>query len=133
MREIRFRAWHKSKGIMRVVAHISNLLTVGTYVDVRMNEPDTITKIEEAWDEGDYILMQYTGLRDKNGKEIYEGDILSHKFFSRPVQVTFLRNGDYEELFYDVEADTGENIFEVIGNIYENPDLLNPPTPKDEL
>ena len=55
MREIRFRAWYKSDALM-----IDNESFGGSIPFSNTN----------------YILMQYTGLKDKNGKEIYEGDIL---------------------------------------------------------
>src|SRR3990167_11065719 len=94
-----------------------------------------------------FSLMQFTGLLDKSGKEIYEGDIVKYlvhyprdyqernpkKKFGRiagPVQWTkgwlYLDydgedNGD-NALLYEKEAEN----WEIIGNIYENPDLLNP-------
>ena len=79
------------------------------------------------------ILMQYTGLKDKNGKEIYEGDIIKTKIF----------NGKYEnaEVYWNVNAwcirtkkettglfvTKGEYGVEIIGNIYENQELLEKP------
>ncbi len=135
MRDIKFRAWNKSKGVMAIVAHISNLLTVGEYIDVRMNEPDAVTNIEEEWNEGEYILMQFTGLLDKKGKEIYEGDIVSYTWEedmgqwnknhamkatvewaeSKAGFAPFYRFDDYECRISTVE---------VIGNIHSNPELL---------
>jgi uncharacterized phage protein (TIGR01671 family) len=86
-------------------------------------------------------LMQYTGLKDKNGKEIYEGDIVeahSHYFDGNfdadnnfRAQVKFsewaslgladIKNGDWYEFF---DTSHLEEPCEIIGNIYENPELL---------
>jgi hypothetical protein len=80
-------------------------------------------------------IGQYTGLKDKNGKEIYEGDILETDL-SFPYVVVVFRNGafmyqchDSGEDFYDYMAPAAkeakmDHFLEVIGNIYENPELL---------
>ena len=80
------------------------------------------------------IVRQYTGLKDKNGKEIYEGDLLLNKncnnYYVRPVTVMF-EDGSF--CFNDSGCPTCDEFlgnlllntdFEVIGNIYENPELL---------
>jgi uncharacterized phage protein (TIGR01671 family) len=78
--------------------------------------------------------MQYTGLHDKNGKEIYEGDIVKFENIKAKIIYGFcgfefewidgytdkIRLCKTEPLFKNVSL-----IFEVIGNIYENPELLN--------
>jgi uncharacterized phage protein (TIGR01671 family) len=75
-----------------------------------------------------YELMQYTGLTDKNGKEIYEGDIIHLKFGELNANLVVkwdkymglkYHNGGWTSL---VHVDTHG---EVIGNIFENPELLN--------
>lgn len=75
-------------------------------------------------------IMQYTGLKDKNGKEVYEGDIIQwpHLKSSSPVEVYY---NDSEFVFVGRPVDRNEETeswldskCEVIGNIYENPELI---------
>jgi len=74
----------------------------------------------------DFILMQYTGLKDKNGKDIYEADVIS--YFIHTYRVGFhngtfglfsLNHHGFTPFFDSVELQC-----EVIGNIHENPELL---------
>ena len=113
MREIKFRAWDKLTTKMYGVEFIN-------FADFRDKEGST-------------ILMQYTGLKDKNGKEIYEGDIVT----SLDWDGKFLCQYDSKFAcfeFYDDQTDTflggasyGDKVplLEVIGNVYEHPELLN--------
>lgn len=112
-REIKFRAWDKHYKRFR---------------DIVLNSPISALNNNEI-DER-FELTQYTGLKDKNGKEIYEGDILR-------VYDDFFRDG-LDDMYGVVKFDNGRFYlntfkpyynetwiyFEVVGNIYENPELL---------
>jgi len=87
------------------------------------------------------ILMQYTGLKDKNGVEIYEGDVLAlweyeTKFPARKYNDDSNCIVEWSVKFggwYDIRHDHRINIYpsdryEIIGNIYQNPELLCQPT-----
>lgn len=98
------------------------------FLDVGLMTGPQNSKI--GWNSGDEcILMQYTGLKDKNGKEIYEGDICKNGDYESDAHAYNYR---IEEVVYnEKEASfSGWNFnedgmtCEVIGNIYENPELL---------
>lgn len=124
-REIKFRAWHKDLKKMFKIGQIT--LEKGTW-NFEPNDRDFIGMSIPY--QPSFVLMQYTGLHDKNGKEIYEGDILKvyYKGMSEVGYVEY--DNDYCE--YKIIINTDKDYFslwksidlEKIGNIYENPELL---------
>ena len=132
MREIKFRAWLKEDKKMENVKTMD--FTDKTIRCLKKNEFINAYLLRRVSFD-DVELMQYTGLKDKNGKEIYEGDIIEYKFpYDRRLNhispVKFLetetsfgvkdRYGNEIPLYMI----TTNNFFEVIGNIYENKNLL---------
>ncbi len=139
MREIKFRAWDKKNKLMIMVDQI--LFSSNRLVFVWDNNMRIDNEAGLLIDKDIGILMQYTGLKDKNGKEIYEGDILKYekyndnmiiKPYTKLVEVSF-KDGrffgrcvkkakwDKEDTFSVITNDC--NRFEVIGNIHKNPEL----------
>jgi hypothetical protein len=117
MREIKFRAFDKEEKVMIYEFELSG------------NGDFCLAKGFFHQDEGldvyikDFILMQYTGLKDKNGKEIYEGDIL--KIGNSNIEVIWDKNNAWFTLKSNHFHLGFQSIFyEVIGNIYEHPHLL---------
>ncbi|HFD2052565.1 TPA: YopX family protein [Clostridium perfringens] len=121
-REIKFRVWsEKNKKMLEIQKHS---FKTGKSMPYGYNI---------AYDFGE--LMQYTGLKDENEKEIYEGDILSIKIYSgdkvivEGKTVVEFKDGCFGVIWGHDKAFLSLNSFfkakfEVIGNIYENPELL---------
>lgn len=124
----RYRAWHKTWEEMGKVKRIrfdddGNATTV-LFMGKVFGENAKIDELE---------LMQSTGLKDKNGKEIFEGDIVDYK--GRKAVVKW--HGSYASFIYRFVDELKERVsewhplflayyhFEVIGNIYENKELLD--------
>lgn len=136
---IKFRAWDKTDGKMVDLA-TSNLDAFGVclFHDLCIKGKTTFKNAEEVHE---YEVMQFTGLHDKNGREIYEGDVLRDAEWGMRNEGVFFntekgafyawwrydkpKSGQRKDVFsggyFDAErASHGE----VIGNIYENPELL---------
>jgi uncharacterized phage protein (TIGR01671 family) len=112
MRELKFRAWIEKEKYMAVQGE-PDLETLGSFMHHYSDCKN---------------LMQYTGLKDKNGKEVYEGDILSNQYGKKDL-VVFFENGFFgksktNQTTYNPLCNGYLKNKEIIGNIYENPELL---------
>lgn len=126
MRTFKFRAWDGNK------IHYTDDFTLlqfkkGSWIMLTTDGSDSIYWAEERKENN--VLMQFTGLLDKNGKEIYEGDIVadrSHTDLVFSIQYDTEHAGYYMPEAFDEECrfPISEVELEVIGNIYENPELL---------
>jgi len=120
MREIKFRAWDKENEKMMKV---SSLHLENKEISVKENGTFRLFRMQD--------LMQYTGLNDKNGKEIYEGDILFFRDENTKYVVVWQDAAfiikSIEIRKYSEEMcwlDDTEICCEIVGNIYENKNLL---------
>ena len=127
MREIKFRAWYTK----------SNKWLDDVMIDLKgvpESYSDNDGGKEGLWEHAlgnwkDTIISQYTGLKDKNDKEIYEGDIVTYQYNGNLIlnmKVEWLKGGFYltDETIYERPSRWIPGACEIIGNIYENPELL---------
>jgi len=120
MREAKFRAWD---GIRKKMSEPFNLymLKDGYFID-REGTAEASTFILSDCD-----ILQYTGLKDKNGEKIYEGDVVKGIFYEGKLETMKIewheRMAGFIISGYPMHIH-GLHGVEVIGNIYENPELL---------
>ena len=126
MRNIKFRVWDTEENKFREMGFMINqygsLMQYGEFEKMKKISKDR------------YKIMQYTGLKDKEGKEIYEGDIVKFKTMigSEQTGVVVLHQGEYcaeikrknHSSYYRLYEfyEDNENI-KIVGNKYENPEL----------
>jgi uncharacterized phage protein (TIGR01671 family) len=107
MRHIKFRAWEVSNRQMNYDPR---------FIAWESAAGMPLYAINRAQQEPDVVLMEYTGLKDKNGKDIYEGDILKGSSGG------LIKCEDALRALYS-SAELAHHL-EVVGNVYENPELL---------
>ncbi|SCY14099.1 YopX family protein [Lysinibacillus fusiformis] len=146
MREIKFRAWDKKRKELFRVHDLNFNRHDGTPTTIMGYTPDS----GNCWNvfgghfmkyanEQRYVLMQFTGVTDKNGREIYEGDLYkytnSHDLYNPEsghttlevdhVKAVIFENGAfYHGRHLLSEVIEYDDSFTYVGNIYENPELL---------
>ena len=116
----RFRAWDSVE--KKFVEHF--FITDNSLI-CNMEKPTSDRKLPIPIEKSEMILMQSTGLKDKNDKEIFEGDIVKCSGLLGTIELfkamwicSFVKYNNYQKVGFFAQE------IEVVGNIYENPELL---------
>jgi uncharacterized phage protein (TIGR01671 family) len=147
MREIKFRAWDKPINRWYSPVYESykgQLEELNISMNGRLSLRTMSGTVDESTFKDRFAVMQYTGLKDKNNKEIYEGDIVNCHIFVQELgenygvvegEREFVGKVSFDVTGFNVESngfrdnpvmydEFHEESLEVVGNIYENPELL---------
>ena len=147
MREIKFRVWDKTEKKMIYTPIGFSGTQRGDWLVLFGQIPEgSMSVASSIYPRDNFEIMQYTGLKDKQEEEIYEGDILLSKYLERQMDEYVIRTCKvcFEDGYYKcvglenkywkpelisiisslLESPSQKWTVEVIGNIYENPDLL---------
>lgn len=133
MRDIRFRVWDKTHSIMWYSSDSNEIVVGENTVYILDTEP-------YAHEHSDCVPMQYTGIKDKHGTDVYEGDILCYRDEDGDKQYwpvsfengCFVVNGSaiWDYLRYDKNDQPTNHLeasLEVVGNIYNDKDVIDEP------
>ena len=138
MKEIRFRVWDKRIEKMGEVTELGfskvrHHLVKYRYINERGKVVDEQSHFDKGFTNG-LDIMQYTGLKDKNGNEIYEGDIIRTTYPDCTAVVVWEEDtvryigytieSERKIIYVDMVDRNDKPAVEIIGNIYENPELL---------
>jgi len=137
MRELKFRVWDKITN-----QYLQELGIYYWHIPYSLDGEEitgeaNLVGLSELLKHDNFVTQQYTGLTDKNGKEIYEGDIVQYNQNSSYDNMDFIAKWSDDKLGFIFQSNSGEQLvnqtphlnrfkhLEIVGNIFEHSELLN--------